>query len=147
MARITAEHKTYIVQCLACFDSPKAVADAVKQEFGLEISRQAVEAYDPNKRQGRNLAKKWRQLFDETRKTFLEDTSAIAISHKPVRLRTLQRMAIKAEDMGNMALAAQLNEQAAKEMGEAYTNRRVLEAPGVDDFAGALREIAGRLPV
>lgn len=147
MARITAEHKTYIVQCLACFDSPKAVADGVKQEFGLEISRQAVEAYDPNKRQGKNLAKKWRQLFDETRKTFLEDTSAIAISHKPVRLRTLQRMAIKAEDMGNMALAAQLNEQAAKEMGEAYTNRHRIESPGLNDMAGALRELAGSLPV
>ncbi|MQX92772.1 DUF2280 domain-containing protein [Sinorhizobium meliloti] len=31
--------------------------------------------------------------FEETRKTFLEDTATIAISHRAVRLRALQRMA------------------------------------------------------
>ncbi len=35
-------------------------------------------------------------------------------------------MAVKAEDQGNMVLAAQLLEQAAKEMGNAFTNRREL---------------------
>lgn len=124
--KLTDEVKTYVVQALACFDSPSVVAKAVKDEFGETITRQAVEAYDPNKRAGRDLAAKWRAIFDGTRKEFLADTSRIAISHRAVRLRALQRMAEKAETQGNMVLAASLMEQAAKEVGESYTNRREL---------------------
>src|SRR5690606_32913826 len=51
----------------------------------------------PNKRAGRDLAKRWRAIFEETRKAFLEDTSKIGISHRAVRLRALQRIAEKAE--------------------------------------------------
>lgn len=118
------EVKTFIVQSLACFDTPSVVVDAVRKEFGATITRQSVEGYDPTKKAGSNLAEKWRMLFEETRKTFLEDTASIAISHRAVRLRALQRMADKAETQGNMVLASSLLKQAAEEVGGAYTNRR-----------------------
>lgn len=120
------EVKTFIVQSLACFDTPSVVVEAVRKEFGATITRQSVEGYDPTKKAGSNLAEKWRLLFEETRKTFLEDTATIAISHRAVRLRALQRMAEKAETQGNMVLAASLMKQAAEEVGNAYTNRREL---------------------
>src|SRR5579862_394842 len=113
--KLSNEVKTFIVQGLACFDTPSIVAAAVKKEFSVEVSRQLVESYDPAKRAGRNLAPTWRAIFETTRKTFLEDTAAIGVSHRAVRLRSLQRMAEKAEHMGNIGLAAQLLEQAAKE--------------------------------
>lgn len=125
-AKLSDEVKTFIVQALACFDSPSAVSKAVKAEFDVEASRQLVESHDPNKVAASGLAEKWRQLFAETRKAFLEDTSQIGISHRAVRLRALQRMAEKAETSGNMVLAASLMEQAAKEVGDSYTNRREL---------------------
>ncbi|MQX24404.1 DUF2280 domain-containing protein [Sinorhizobium meliloti] len=118
--------KTFIVQSLACFDTPSVVVEAVRKEFGETITRQSVEGYDPTKKPGSNLAEKWRLLFEETRKTFLEDTATIAIGHRAVRLRALQRMAEKAETLGNMVLAASLMKQAAEEVGNAYTNRREL---------------------
>ncbi len=124
--KLNDEQKTFVVQSLACFDTPSAVVEAVRSEFGIEITRQTIEGYDPNKRAGATLAEEWRQVFEATRKAFLEDTSRIAISHRAVRLRALQRMAEKAEGMKNLALAAQLHEQAAKEVGDAYTNRREL---------------------
>lgn len=124
--KLPPEAQTYVVQALACFDAPTVVAEAIRKEFGVSITPQSVEAYDPNKRAGAKLAPKWRTLFEETRQAFLEDTSKIAISHRAVRLRALQRMAEKAEAMGNIALAAQLFEQAAKEAGDSYTNRREL---------------------
>lgn len=130
--KLTDGVRTFIVQSLACFDPPSVVVTAVKKEFGLTVTPQSVEAYDPTKRAGRNLSAKWRAIFEETRKAFLEDTSKIAISHRAVRLRALQRMAEKAESMGNMALAAQLHEQAAKECGDAYSNRHKLEHTGKD---------------
>lgn len=118
--------KAFIVQGLACFDTPSVVVAAVKAEYGNVVSPQQVEAYDPNKRAGKSLSEKWRVLFDATRKAFIEDTSTIPIAHRSTRLRALQRMAAKAEAKGNYPLAAQLNKQAAEEMGNAYTNRREL---------------------
>lgn len=127
--KLTEEAQVFVVQAVACFDAPSVVAAAVKKEFGLVVTPQAIEVYDPNKRAGRNISDKWRELFEATRKAFLEDTAQIGISHRAVRLRSIQRMADKAEGMGNLALAAQLNEQAAKEAGNAYTNKRELSGP------------------
>lgn len=42
-AKLSVEAKTFIVQSLACFDSPSTVAAAVKKELGLDVSRQLVE--------------------------------------------------------------------------------------------------------
>jgi hypothetical protein len=125
-AKLSREQQTYVVQALACFDSPSVVAAAVRKEFSVTLTPQSVEAYDPTKKAGRNLAARWKALFEETRKTFLEDTASIAISHRAVRLRALQRMADKAETQGNMVLASSLLKQAAEEVGGSYTNRREL---------------------
>ncbi|RVC47595.1 DUF2280 domain-containing protein [Mesorhizobium sp. M4A.F.Ca.ET.090.04.2.1] len=137
VAKLSNEVKTFIVQALACFDTPSVVATAVKKEFGLDISRQLAESHDPTKRTGRDLAKRWKALFEETRKAFLEDTAAIGISHRSVRLRALQRMAAKAEDMGNMQLATQILRQAGEEMGGALTNRRELTGKDGKDLPAA----------
>lgn len=123
-AKLSDEVKTYIVQAVACFDSPSVVSAAVKKEFGVDVSRQLVETYDPTKKAASKIATKWKALHEETRKTFLEDTASIAISHRAVRLRALQRMADRAETLGNMVLASNLLEQAAKEVGGTYTNRQ-----------------------
>lgn len=125
-SKLKDEVKTFIVQSLACFDTPGVVAEAVKREFAETITRQTVECYDPNKRAGSRLSERWRVLFAETRKVFLDDTSKIGISHRSVRLRALDRMAARAEDRGNMVLAKDLLKQAAEEMGNAFTNRREL---------------------
>jgi hypothetical protein len=125
-AKLDREQQTFVVQSLACFDSPTVVAAALRKEFSVTLTPQSIEAYDPTKKAGRNLSVRWKSLFEETRKTFLEDTATIAISHRAVRLRALQRMADKAETQGNMGLAATLYKQAAEESGGVYTNRREL---------------------
>lgn len=136
------EVKTYIVQQLACFETPSDVVKAVKDEFGQEITRQAVEYYDPGKRAGRGLSDEFRQLFAATREAFLTDTAAIGVSHKVVRLRTLARLAERAEKAGNMVLVASLLEQVAKECGDAFTNRQRIDANvGVRSHEDALREL------
>ncbi|AGN79581.1 DUF2280 domain-containing protein [Pseudomonas sp. GD03651] len=124
MAALKSDVKAFIVQALACFDTPTQVSQAVKQEFDLDVTRQQVEQHDPTKRAGANLAAKWRTLFEDTRKRFREETAEIPIANRAYRLRTLGRMAEKAESMKNMALTAQLLEQAAKEVGDVYVNRQ-----------------------
>ena len=135
--KLSEEVKIFIVQALACFDSPSTVVDAVKAEFGEVITRQSVEGYDPNKRAGRDLSDKWRELFEATRTAFLDDTSKIGISHRSVRLRKLEAQIALNEQRGNSAMVAQLLKQAAEEMGGAYTNRRELTGPGGKELPAA----------
>lgn len=124
MAALKNEVKSFIVQALACFDTPSQVVEAVKNEYGLVVTRQQVETHDPTKVAGKGLALKWAILFHDTRKRFREETAEIPIANRAYRLRALGRMAEKAENMKNMALTAQLLEQAAKEVGNVYVNRQ-----------------------
>jgi hypothetical protein len=126
MAALTDDVKAFIVQALACYDTPSQVVDAVKEEFGFVVTRPQVQAYDPTKKIGHSLSKKWRDLFEETRKQFLDDASSIPIANQTFRLRALNRMYAKAERQGNVVVAAQIIEQAAKEVGGSFTNRREL---------------------
>ncbi|AGL85579.1 DUF2280 domain-containing protein [Pseudomonas protegens] len=129
MAALKSDVKAFIVQALACFDTPSQVSQAVKQEFDIDVTRQQVEQHDPTKRAGSHLALKWQTLFHDTRKRFREETADIPIANRAFRLRGLARMAEKAENMRNLALTAQLYEQAAKECGDMYVNRARKEEP------------------
>jgi hypothetical protein len=130
MAALKSEVKAYIVQMVACYDSPTQVMEAVQKEFGIAITRQQVESHDPTKVSGRGLAKKWVDMFHLVRERFQRETSDIPIANKSYRLRVLNRMSLRAEEMKNLGMTAQLLEQAAKECGDAFTNRQKLEHSG-----------------
>lgn len=125
--KLTEELKVWVVQQLACFETHATVRDELKAEHGIEITKQALSGYDPTTKVGERLSEQRKALFHETRKQFLESTAEIGVAHRAVRLRMLERMALKAEAMGNLALAASMLEQAAKEVGDVFTNKRLLE--------------------
>lgn len=112
------------------FDTPQTVVDFVKEEFGIDVTRQSVQYYDPTV--GDKPAERWCLIFETTRKEFLKTTADIPIANRSVRLRRLERMALAAERQKNYVLAAALHEQAAKEVGELYTNRHMMELSGKD---------------
>ena len=130
MAALRDEVKAFVVQALACFDTPSQVVTAVKVEYGLDVTRQQCEAYDPTKYVGRNLHLKWRTLFEDTRARFREQTAEIPIANRAYRLRAMNRFVEKAESMKNIGLAMQILEQAAKETGDIYVNRARKEEAG-----------------
>lgn len=132
MAALQNDVKAFIVQALACFDTPSQVVEAVQKEYGVAITRQQVETHDPTKTSGKCLAKRWVTLFNDTRQRFRDDTADIPIANRAFRLRALGRMAERAEGMKNMALAAQLLEQAAKETGGTYTNKQQVDLSSSD---------------
>jgi hypothetical protein len=129
---LTFVQKRFLVQRLACFDTPTIAAKALKEEFGIELKRNRVSYYDPTTKMGAALAEDLKALFFEPRKHFLEDLESIPIANKAVKLRRLDRMAAAAEERGNLVLAADLGERAAKEVGGAYTNKHQLEQTGKD---------------
>lgn len=123
MAALKEEVKLYIVQCLACYDTPSQVADSVKEEFGIEIPRPNIQAYDPTKSQGKNLSVGYVDIFNATRQAFLDDIKNIPIASQSFRLRSLQRMHDYALSRKNFVLAKEILEQAAKEVGGSFTNK------------------------
>jgi len=145
MPRLTDEHKTFIVQRLAMYDTPSQVAEAVKEEFGVTIDRQLVRCYNPTQVQ---TAKKWAAIFEATRASFLESLSDIPIAQRSVRLRVLDRIRHKAELNQDYGLVCQILEQVAKEVGDVYTNRQKLEHMGKDGkpFVGGVVIMSSQPP-
>ena len=125
MATLTEAHKRFTVQALACWDTPSQVAEALHEEFGVAVPRMQIAQYDPTEVAGKNAAKKWCELFFATRENFKEQAGEIAIAQRAYPLRTMQRIATKAEGKLNLAIVLQVLEQAAKEVGDAYVNRRM----------------------
>lgn len=107
----------HILQGLACFDTPEQVAVSVKQTFGLTLTRQRIEAWHPERVAGARLGKHWREIFHETRRRLLAELDNIPIACQAYRLRVLDRVAARAEEVGNYALALRIIEQAAREVG------------------------------
>ena len=128
MAALKEPVKIFIVQSLACFETPQQVADTVKQEFKIEISRQQVALYDPTKYSGRNLSKKLKDLFYETRKKFQENILDIPIANKAFRLKELQGLY---EDSGRNKRAKQnLLKQAFQETDGRVTKQEITGKDG-----------------
>jgi hypothetical protein len=121
VAKLTEEQKTFIVRRLACFRSPTEVCLDVEEEFGVQLTRDHVRTYNPLQVQ---VSKKWAVLFEATRKAFVEEVGQEGIAHQSFRLRELADLYRRAKNRKNDVLAAQLLEQAAKEAGGAFTNRR-----------------------
>ena len=117
MANIPTAVAIHILQGLACFDTPEQVAASVKVKFGLVLTRQRIEAWHPERRAGAKLGAHWREMFYETRAKLLAEVENIPIACRSYRLKVLQRVAEHAEAMGNLPLAMQVLEQAAREVG------------------------------
>ena len=128
MAALKEPVKIFIVQSLACFETPLQVVEAVKQDFNIEITRQQVAVYDPTKVAGRNLSKKLKELFERTRKDFRENIEDIAIANKAFRLNELQKM--YNESGKNKRLKQNLLKQAFQETDGRVTRQEVTGANG-----------------
>ena len=92
MAALKEPVKIFIVQSLACFETPQQVADLVEETYKIKIDRKQCHSYDPTKYAGRNLSKKLKDLFYETRKKFQENILDIPIANKAFRLKEVRHL-------------------------------------------------------
>ncbi len=53
--RLKPEQRLLVVQCLARFMTPSEVETLVREDFGVSITRQSIEGYDPTKVAGQGL--------------------------------------------------------------------------------------------
>jgi hypothetical protein len=127
MAKLTEDIRRFIIMELAVYRTQSEVVDRVKEEFGLDITRQQVNDYHPERAHGGKLpAKKWVKLYHETRDAFDKSAKDIPVAKAAYRLRELNDNYLKALKMKNLRMANAILEQASKESGGAYTNRREL---------------------
>ena len=117
-------HRAFLVREFACFASPKEAANALKQEFGVEISPQGAQHYDATSGAGSDAAKKWVELFALARQAFLDDVKrSVPFANKSVRIKELARAANTFKASKNYLAMARMLEQIAKEVGNVHTNK------------------------
>lgn len=121
MAALKEPVKIFIIQSLACRDTPQDVVESVKQEFDLVITRSQCQAYDPTKHQGRNLRQEYKELFEKTRNDFDAGLVDIPIANKYYRLRQYQKYL---ERTRNLKTGMNILKQAAQDIGGQFTNRQ-----------------------
>lgn len=122
MAALKEPVKFFIVQALACRDTPQEVVDLVSQEYGLKLDRKQVQSYDPTKAAGKNLSKKFIELFHKTRADFDAGLIDIPIAQKFYRLKQYQKQLER--NAKNTVMSLKILEQAAKDVGGQFTNRQ-----------------------
>ena len=128
MAALKEPVKIFIVQALACRDTPQEVAELVSQEFGVKIDRVQCSTYDPTKQRGKNLSKKFVALFYETREKFDEGLIDIPIAQKFYRMRQYQRHLEK--NARNTVMSLNIMKQAAQDLGGQFTNKQEITGAG-----------------
>lgn len=127
MRRLPEVVKRRIVEHLACYYGPAEVVELIAEEFGIDVTPRHVRAYDPTSFQCTASSRRI-DLHKATRRRFEQEVAEIPIAHRAFRLRRLQQIHEKAVETGNLRLAAEALEQAAKEVGGMFTNARVAAA-------------------
>ena len=121
--KLTDEQKAYVVRRLAEYDKPMAIAHGLKEMFGVTVSHQAVEHYDPERPAGHDLAQKWRDVFWRARSAFIESTADIGSMRKEVRIRVRERMMREEWEAGRCKIANEILDSIAKEAGDAFESK------------------------
>jgi len=114
--KLTCAEKTEVVRRLAGFAQPNAIAKAMKEDFGIEITPQAIAYYDPTRYSTSPCPKRWSDLFWTMRAEFIASVADVGAAHPTVRVRRLDAMACAQMEKGNTAEARALLKQAADEM-------------------------------
>lgn len=73
--RLGDEPKRFIVEALGCFQTATQVARAANEQFGLQLTKQAVQAYDPTTKAGAGLSAELREMFESARREYLSQVS------------------------------------------------------------------------
>lgn len=141
MARINKKVKIFIVKMLAEFETTTDTAKAVKDIFNVDVSQQQCECYDPTKKMGHDLSQELKDLFYKYRRTANDEIEAIPIANKRYRLQKLQSLVDKFGD--NPVFTPKFLEQAAKEVGNQYTNKQ--EITGAN--GGPIESINANVPL
>ena len=118
----------------ACFTPAKEVAEALKEEFGLDLQPFQLYPWDADRPAGKDLPEEYVALFRETRAKYRESVQDVAIANRVWRMKEYQKMYDRATGelthksngkhdpkLKNDNFALKILEQVAKETGGTYS--------------------------
>ena len=111
----------------------------ISEEFEVVLTARHVRAYDPKTFQFAGGAK-WQEYHSQVRKRFNTDIAEIPIAQRAYRLHRLKQIHDRALELGALVIAMNALEQAAKEVGNVYTN--VSRQTGRVDHAHLIVEVS-----
>ena len=91
--RLTCEQKAAVVGRLAAYESPSAIARSLREDFGIEITPQAIARYDPTRYSRKPCPERWAVLFREVRDKIMKGRVDIGVKQRTAHLRAADRMA------------------------------------------------------
>lgn len=127
---LTNEQKEWLVCHYACFWQTERVLDGFKDEFGFRPEPSVAIKYNLNGLTEDEIAQRRKTIWIDThrraRAAFEESVRDIPIASPTFRVQQLNTMFEQAFARKNFMLASKLLEQAAKETGGLFTNKREL---------------------
>jgi hypothetical protein len=150
MAELSSEHKRFIVESLACYDTPVMIQSALKERFGVDATLQQIGYYNPENAQGKKeLAEEWKTLHAQRRKDFKNEAESIPIALLSFRLRRLQRIVDNPKADKMPIIVKDALKQAAMDAGGMF--QRKADESGDDggqtlatEFIAAIEKIYGQ---
>jgi len=130
MARLNKRVKLDIVRSLATYEPPTETVKGVQEEFGITVTKQQCEAYDPTKKTGQDLSEEFKKEFYRIREDMNKNVNSIPIANIAYRLRRLQNFIDHDRYKDNAVIVPDLLEQAEKEVCGIYTNRKEITGSG-----------------
>lgn len=129
---LTEAQQRWIVCRFACHGRLGEVMAEFEQEFGKPITTTTLRNYDMRNIRDAEHAKergvaKWYPVFKDAQKEYAASIANIPIADATYRLTKIDEMFALAWDRRNFKMAKDLLEQAAKETGGAFSNRRQVE--------------------
>jgi len=126
MRRLPDAIKRRIVEHLACYRTRAEVVGLIAEEFDVHLTPRHVRAYDPTSFQFAGSTR-WLEYYRLARKRFESELASEPIAHRAYRLRKLDVVRARAMAENDFAEAIKALEQAAKEVGNVFTNREKVQ--------------------
>ena len=103
--RLTCEQKAMVVGRLAAYESPSAIARSLREDYGIDITPQAIARYDPTRYSRKPCPKRWALLFHAVRDKINKGRIDIGVE---------QRMALLHAAEGTARAAMEKHDAAAR---------------------------------
>jgi hypothetical protein len=109
-----------IIKALARDYMPMEIVTLIQREFGISISRQTVEHYDPRK--SWQVARPWEHYFIQELQAYNQELDNIAMESRAWRQTQRSKLLTTCKERGDIAMQLRVLDSAMKEANGAFIN-------------------------
>ena len=95
--KLTEAQKDYVIRRLAAYDTPTEIARDLEDRFGIEVSRQSIEQYDPTRVE--DCSRQSADLFFQVREDLRGDRADVPVNRTRAEERRRERLMLRAVEI------------------------------------------------